>query len=248
MKTRRRLRRFMYGVLIMVLLAVAGFVGWAETPLGPDARAVAALATTGTVAVEQNEWIVFRPQESTATAGFIFYPGGRVDPQSYAPLARAIAERSFLVVIVPMPLNLAVLAPNRANEVIAAFPDVQRWAVGGHSLGGAMACTFAAEHGDAAQGLVLMGAYCSGADVSQLPLEVASITGSKDGVLNQERFTAGRALLPPTTQYVEIAGGNHAQFGSYGGQPGDNPATISPEAQQEQVVAATVAVLEQLAE
>ncbi len=246
MKKRRQLRRIVLGSLLVVLLAVAGFVGWAETPLGPNDRALAALATTNAVTMEQNAWIVFHPAQHTATTGLIFYPGGRVDPLSYAPLAQAIAERGFLVVIVPMPLNLAVLAPNRANEVIAAFPDVERWAVGGHSLGGAMACSFAAEHPDAVQGLVLMGAYCSGADLSQLPLQVTSITGTEDGVINRERLAEGRALLPLGTQYVEIAGGNHAQFGSYGVQPGDNPATISAELQEEQIVAATVALLEQI--
>lgn len=246
MNKRRWLRRMFLGSLLVVLLALVGFVGWAETPLGPNAPAIAALATTATVTVEQDEWIVFRPTQGTATTGFIFYPGGRVDERSYAPTAQAIAARGFLVVIVPMPLNLAVLAPNRANDVIAAFPDVQRWAIGGHSLGGAMACTFAAEHPDVVQSLVLMGAYCAGADVSQLPLVVVSITGSEDGVINRERLAAGRALLPPSTQYMEIAGGNHAQFGSYGAQPGDNPAAISAEAQQDQVVTATVALLEQI--
>lgn len=246
MKKRRRLRRLSLGSLFVVLLAVAGFVGWAETPLGPDDHALAALATTDAVAVEQNDWIVFQPTQGAPTTGVILYPGGRIDERSYAPLAQRIASQGFLVVIVPMPLNLAVLAPNRANEVITAFPYVQHWAVGGHSLGGAMACTFAAGHPDAVQGLVLMGAYCSGADVSQLPLKVTSITGSADGVINRERLAAGRALLPPWTQYAEIGGGNHAQFGSYGAQPGDNPATISSEAQEDQIAAATVALLEQL--
>jgi hypothetical protein len=44
--------------------------------------------------------------------------------------------------------------------------------------------------------------------------------------------------------WVEIVGGNHAQFGWYGDQQGDNPATISREEQQAQTVAATVALLE----
>jgi hypothetical protein len=43
-----------------------------------------------------------------------------------------------------------------------------------------------------------------------------------------------------------IEGGNHAQFGSYGPQEGDKPATISPEEQWEQVAAATVEFLKGL--
>jgi len=40
-----------------------------------------------------------------------------------------------------------------------------------------------------------------------------------------------------TTQWVAIDGGDHAQFGWYGPQDGDQPATISREAQQAQVLA-----------
>ncbi|MFN2217904.1 MAG: alpha/beta hydrolase, partial [Anaerolineae bacterium] len=37
--------------------------------------------------------------------------------------------------------------------------------------------------------------------------------------------------------------GNHAQFGWYGAQSGDNPATISHEEQLQETVAATLALL-----
>ena len=39
-----------------------------------------------------------------------------------------------------------------------------------------------------------------------------------------------------TENVVEIEGGNHAQFGNYGPQKGDLPATISAEEQQAQAV------------
>ena len=41
-----------------------------------------------------------------------------------------------------------------------------------------------------------------------------------------------------TENVVEIEGGNHAQFGNYGPQKGDLPATISAEEQQTQTVEA----------
>jgi len=53
-------------------------------------------------------------------------------------------------------------------------------------------------------------------------------------------------MLPPTTVYVEISGGNHAQFGYYGDQSGDNPATITREAQQSETLNATVELLQKL--
>jgi len=226
---KRRLRRTVYGLLAVVLLAIAGFVGWAETPLGPDNSAVAALVTTDKVVVEHNDWIVFQPTQNAPTTGLIFYPGGRVDPRSYAPLAQAIAARGYLFVIVPMPLNLAVLAPNRANDVLAAFPNVEYWAVGGHSLGGAMACIFTAEHPNAVQGMILMGAYCAGANVSQLPLEVTSITGTKDGVLNREQFAAGCTLLPPSRSTSRLRAATTRSSAAMAHSPATIPLPSAPQ-------------------
>jgi hypothetical protein len=47
--------------------------------------------------------------------------------------------------------------------------------------------------------------------------------------------------------FIVMDGGNHAQFGDYGSQPGDNAATISRVEQQTQIVNATVKFLEELA-
>jgi hypothetical protein len=57
---------------------------------------------------------------------------------------------------------------------------------------------------------------------------------------------ASRALLPADTAFLEIAGGNHAQFGDYGPQTGDNPATISANEQWDQIAAATLALLQRV--
>jgi hypothetical protein len=64
----------------------------------------------------------------------------------------------------------------------------------------------------------------------------------------EEKIAASRPLLPAETRWVTIEGGNHAQFGWYRPQSGDHPATISREAQQREVVAATLALLATLAE
>lgn len=246
----RLLKRWWWLVpLVLFLAAAGGFLVWASTPLGPMAEAVAALESDADVQVETEPWLVFRPTDAQADVGLIVYPGGRVDPRAYAPVARAVAEAGYQAVIVPMPLNLAVLAPARAGEVMAAFPEVDRWVVAGHSLGGAMAANFVRQNPGAADGLVLWAAYPAGGDdLSERDLIVASVYGTRDGVALPEEVLAGQSLLPPDTRWAPIEGGNHAQFGWYGEQSGDNPATISREAQQAQVVDATLVVLEQLQE
>lgn len=237
-----RLKWILFLIVLGLILAAAGFLIWAATPLGPMPEAAAALQSDMQVSVVSGDWISFQPVSGSPTTGFIFYPGGRVDARAYAPPLRSIAAQGYLVVLVPMPLNLAVFASDRAAEVMRAFPQIEHWAVGGHSLGGAMAARFAQEHTEAVSGLALWAAYPD-VDLSQLSLEVVSIYGTNDAVASRESLNQSRALLPPDTAWVEIAGGNHSQFGWYGLQPGDNAASISPTDQQAQTAAATVRLL-----
>jgi Alpha/beta hydrolase family len=238
----RAVKWVLIGILAVVILALAGFTIWAYTPLGPMPEALAALQSDDQVLVETGPWLTFRPTGSQPDTGLILYPGGRVDYRSYAPLARAIARQGYTVVMVPMPFNLAVFGAARASDVIAAHPEIQHWAIGGHSLGGAMAANYVYSHPDAVSGLALLAAYPAGNNsLMDRNLDVLSIYGSQDGAVDQ--LKAARSLLPPGTEWVAIKGGNHAGFGWYGPQPGDGTASISREEQQAQTEAAAVDLL-----
>jgi pimeloyl-ACP methyl ester carboxylesterase len=240
----RKLMKFWWLLLLIPLLLLGGFIIWAMTPLGPMPQALAAKQSDSTVTFEENQWYVYQPVDGTPDTGLIIYPGGRVDPRSYAPLARDIARRGYLAVIVPMPLNLAVFAPGRAQEVIAAYPQIENWAIAGHSLGGAMGAKFAFDNPALLDGMALWASYpASNNDLSTYDLSVSSIYGTLDSVADPEVLASSKALLPPATQWVPIEGGNHAQFGWYGDQPGDQPAAISRPAQQAQVIEATLSLL-----
>ncbi len=242
-------KRIFIAVFIILILSLTGFTVWASTPARPMSQVALALQSDAQVKVSENPWLVFQPANRQASTGFIFYPGGRVDYHAYAPEARAIAAQGFLVVIVPMPLNLAVFAPDQAKDVMNAYPGIQTWAIGGHSLGGSMAAHFAAQNPDQVQGLVLWASYPAGSDsLAQKDVQVISIYGTLDGLATPQKIDASRALLPPDTQWVAIEGGDHAQFGWYGPQSGDNPAAISRDEQQSQVISATVQFLQKLAE
>lgn len=243
---RLKRRGWLLLLLLLPVLAVAAFVIWAGTGPDPMPEALAALQSDDAVRVETEPWLVFRPAGDLPATGLILYPGARVDPRAYAPAARALAGEGFLVVIPPMPLNFAVFAPDRAADVMVAFPEIDRWVVGGHSLGGAMAARFAYQNPAAVDGLVLWASYPAASDdLSGRDLAVASISGSRDGLATEDEIAASRPLLPPGTRWTVIDGGNHAQFGWYGPQSGDNEATISREEQQAQVVAATLQLLRQ---
>ncbi len=242
------LRKIVLGIVLIIAALAAGFVFWASrsNPLMPAVES--ALQSDSIVAVEEaGDWLVFRPRSSAPQTGLVFYPGGKVNYRAYAPYAREIAEQGSLVVIVKMPLNLAVLNPAAADAVISAYPEVQEWAVGGHSLGGAMAANYAADHLDQVRGLLLLAAYPAGSDdLSNTSLSVVSIYGDQDGVASLETIDASRALLPESTRFVVIEGGNHAQFGDYGDQSGDNPAGISRDEQQRLAVQVSVELLQSL--
>ena len=240
-------RRFALGLLAVLAIALAAGA-WALAPIGPAAEAAPALMPDSQVAVTSGQWLTFTPVANAQPTGFIFYPGARVDPRAYAPAASAIAAQGFTVVIVPMPLNLAFFAPDAAAAVIDAHPEIEQWAVGGHSLGGAMAARFAYTHPGDVAGLVLWAAYPADTDslAGRGDLAVTSIYGTLDGLATGAKIDASRRLLPPSTIWVPIEGGNHAQFGYYGPQSGDSPATIDAAAQHAQIVTATVALLQSI--
>ncbi|MBC8162821.1 MAG: alpha/beta hydrolase [Roseiflexaceae bacterium] len=204
---------------------------------------------SGTVNVTSSPWIVFEPA-SLPTTGFIFYPGARVDERSYAPPLRALAEQGFLAVIVPMPLNLAIFDPSGAERVIAAYPQITHWAIGGHSMGGAMAATYANDNLDVVKGLVLWAAYPQESDslAAQQGVLGTAVFGTNDGLVDELERQQALDFMPPEAASLLIAGGNHAQFGSYGDQPNDGVATITRADQQAQTVAATLELLRNIAE
>ncbi len=225
-----------------LLFGVVVFIAWGMTPLGPTDQALAAMEPGGVVSVVDNgNFVVFTPVTNQPITALIIYPGGHVDYRSYAPVARRIASRGYMVSIVRMPLSLPVFGVNKADEVIAAFPGIRYWVIGGHSLGGSVAASYARSHPYRVQGLFLWASYPPESDdLSATDLKGLSTYGSEDMVLNLENFNSTLVLLPPGTIRQVIEGGNHAQFGNYGPQPGDGIATISAEDQQAQATNLTV--------
>ena len=250
MERRGWIRRLLAAAAVLLLAAGLGLVVWASFPHQATPAAEAALVSDQEVRVEENQpWLTFYPVGESPAAGLVFYPGGRVVPEAYAPLARRIAAQGYLVVIPEMPLHLAVFRPGAAEDVLAAYPTVDVWAVGGHSLGGAMAARFAGANPGRVAGLVLWAAYPpESSDLSGSGLEAVSIYGTRDGLASPGEVLASRDRMPLETAFVAVEGGNHAGFGAYGPQRGDNPADISREEQAAQVTAATVELLVRIRE
>ena len=174
---------------------------------------------------DKNGYTVFEADGSNK--GFIFYPGGKVEADAYLPLMAALAERGITSVLVKMPFNLAVLDMNAADGIRESFPQISEWYIGGHSLGGSMAASYASSHCDEFAGLILLGAY-STADLSGSALRVLCMHGTEDGVMNREKHDEYLENLPASYVEQEIEGGCHAYFGMYGAQAGDGDPTLTP--------------------
>lgn len=196
-----------------------------------------------TLVAEVDSLITVLPVDSTPPeSAMVFYPGALVEPEAYIPIARLIAGATgMMVVIVPMPLDLAVLAPQRGKAVLERFPEIKRWYASGHSLGGAMAATLVAKNPGSFAGLVFLAAYPAKSNaLTNSGVPVLSLYAQFDGLATLDKIEASKALLPADTWFYLIEGGNHAGFGDYGPQKNDGQATITaPE--QWTIVAETIA-------
>jgi hypothetical protein len=236
MKIKKIVKFTVIGFLLIIIIGVLGMLVWAKTGTYP-ARIVAlsALKSTNRVTITQNKWIVFEPVNETET-GLIFYPGGLVEPTAYAPILHQIAENSVLVIITPMPLNLAIFNTGAANAVIDAYPQISTWILAGHSLGGASASIFAENNPTRIDAIALWDSYpANSADLSDNVISAISIFGTTNNIPNTENFNDKKHLLPEDTIFIGIEGANHAQFGDYGPQNGDVIASMSLAEQHEQV-------------
>jgi pimeloyl-ACP methyl ester carboxylesterase len=235
------LRKILLGSLIGIfVLAVAGsaaFWKWQGDRLSaPGEQALAATQSSEKVVVERGDWLVFEPRDRAPRAGIIFYPGAHCPVEGYAPLLSQLAEEGYRVVAVSMPLYMAFLAPDRASEVILAYPETGQWAIAGHSLGGAMVAGYAYRNPSMTEAVIILDSH---------PPEYESLAEFAAPVLMVHRAAAdGTApelyqnnwhLFPTHTRIVPLPGGAHMDFGDFvvGSSRQDLPGSLGAERQQQ---------------
>lgn len=219
-------------ICISILIALTGaFLIYASIYYRADDTAIEVMENEENIKVH-DDFIVLSPDKKSDTA-LIFYPGAKVEYTAYIPILEKLRENGITCVLLKMPFNMAIFNSNAADKVYDQLPDIKNWYIGGHSMGGAMASSYAAKNMDKVKGLILLGAYIYG-DVS--PEDAVTIYGTFNSNLEKN--------IDYTENIVIIDGGNHAQFGNYGEQKGDPPATISSEEQQNIAVRAILDFIE----
>lgn len=240
----RWIRKMLIGLAVLTVIAAGAFFWYVNDYYQATAEAVEALQSDGSVTITETEdAIIFAPAGEDPEEGIIFYPGGKVEAEAYAPLLRSLAEADLLVVVAKMPFHLAVFDADAAEAIMAQEESVQDWYLAGHSLGGVMASSYAANQSEEVAGLIFLASYPS-SDLADALFPVLSIYGSEDEVLNRESYDEAQGKLPEDYTEIELIGGNHAQFGNYGPQEGDGTASISADQQQQQAVEAITAFIE----
>ncbi|WP_150952433.1 alpha/beta hydrolase [Microbacterium testaceum] len=225
-RRRRRLLRWILGGLgAIVVLLVAGILIYSQVGvMGAEAEPLAAARENpGLTITDDASGIVLSPTSGATGQGLVFIPGAKVEAEGYiATFADTVVDDGITVVITKPWLNLAFFDPRPLSTFTDLAPDITRWAVGGHSLGGVRACQLAPD----ADALVLFASYCAN-DLSASGLPVLSLSGSEDGLSTPQKIADAKGELPATATFVEIPGASHASFGSYGPQPGDGTPTAS---------------------
>ena len=238
----RRIRIGLVALLLVIVLVAVAFLVWANMVMQGDRDRAIEVWTDSAVEVTSTEHsVVLAPTGVASGTGLVFIPGAKVDPYAYMYKLSEIVQRTGATIVITKPiLNLAFFDQRPLTTFTDDAPGVDRWFVGGHSLGGVRACMLADD--PAVSGLVLFGSYCAN-DLVDSGLEVLSISGSRDGLSTPDKIADARPLLPADARFVEIEGLNHAGFGDYGDQPGDNTATLTTEQERDEITDALAAVL-----
>lgn len=238
---------FKYGFGSLIILLLIGFAGiyfWSQQTYNASEE----LHQLVKDIPKEDEWLIFTPDEQPK-AGIIIYPGAKVNTEAYSYIAQELQQEGYVVGIPTVTLNLSILNNNKADELINQMSGIDQWYIGGHSLGGVSAATYVEQHEESVAGLFFLASYpTSGTDFSATQLPMLSIYAENDGLSTLDKIDDSRSLFSDQATFHQIDGGNHAQFGMYGLQKGDNKATISEKEQQDEIADLLVEWLSQTSE
>ncbi|MGC1208645.1 MAG: alpha/beta hydrolase [Ornithinimicrobium sp.] len=229
---------------VLLSVAVLGAMIYLR-PFSASQEAIDAMDGSAEVTVSDAPTTITLAGTSSGSAsgtGLIFQPGARVDPRAYVPILSGLASQGYEVTIVKQPFGIGFAAVNAPARIIEEQKSITHWAVGGHSLGGVAASSYAESDPEQVRALLLWASYPLGS-LADTNLTVTSVSGSEDGLAVPSDIDASKPDLPADATFVEVEGATHAFFGDYGDQPGDGMPTISRAEAQQQIVDASAELL-----
>ena len=222
------IKRAIYIVLSILVPGVVSFFIWASFDYkAHEITLDRALKNDSLTIVNTDGYISIKPLNFARDRAYIFYPGAKVQPEAYIAKLSMLALSDTIQIIIPkMFKNLAFFGIDKATSIKAAFPAIKHWYIGGHSLGGSMACMLIEKNSQKFDGVLLFGTY-SGTDLSKCSVKFLSINGTEDGIFLPEEIESHKFELPKGAQIKYLQGMNHADIGNYGAQSGDKPSKLN---------------------
>lgn len=235
MKKKKIFKYSIFTIIALLVVSLSGILMWTNNTYKPSSELLELVKESDYT--KKDDFYVFEPKDKSNGKGIVIYPGALVEPLSYAYIANELSKEGYLVAIPEVNLNLSITENNKASEFIQNNTDITDWYVAGHSMGGVSATYYAEDNQDDINGIILLGSYpAKSTDLSDNNQTVLSIYAENDGLTTIDDVEESKKNLPQDAIFVEIKGGNHAQFGMYGEQKGDNKAEISAKDQQDEII------------
>lgn len=222
-------RKFKWASVIVLVLILGYCVFYLTDDYDAKKEATEYLDGSGDVKVVETLDGLFLDGRGNESA-IIFYPGAKVESYSYLPMLMNLSSHGVDCYLVEMPFNIAFFGQNTADKIISNS-SYSHYFIAGHSLGGVAASSYV-NSTNKTDGIILLASY----PTHEISKPVLSIYGSKDNVLNREKYHDAMPLIKGNFSEVIISGANHGQFAYYGNQSGDGRASITAENQQGQAV------------
>ena len=163
------------------------------------------------------------------SVGIIFYSGEKIEGQCYLPLMAQLANSGYHCFLPTTMGNLPILNLDGADFAIRKYWWVTDWYIVAHSTACETAAKYVAGH-DNVKGLILLGGTVN-TDISNKKIKVLSICGSRDSILDFDKYEKNKSKLPKGTSYKIIEGGNHTAFADTNLIKGDTQTSFKPEKQ-----------------
>jgi len=210
-----------------ILLAIAIAFGATASFLKQSLKAVDVetymTSGNGVTVNDTKDYIFF--DSATTEKAIVMYGGANVEEKAYSPICRKLAESDYDVFLLKTFEEFALFDMNKADVVLNNY-SYKSVSLMGHSLGGVVATRYMVSSNHKFDNLIYLASY-SDKDIKGMDLNVISIQGTLDGVINKKSIEESHEYMPSSFHELWIEGGNHAQFGSYGKQEKDNDATIT---------------------
>ncbi|MCD8145973.1 MAG: alpha/beta hydrolase [Clostridiales bacterium] len=171
-----------------------------------------------------------------SNVGFLIFSGAKTDDRAYAYLAKLLHEKGHTVIIPRQRFHMSAFGTKHGLEIMDSNPQIKKWILIGHSLGGMPVSRIAASRSDELIGVAFLATFAS-IDLSGLDLAAIRITAEHDGVMNNDTMDTYNGNLPKNAANIMLEGANHQGFAAYRSTSGrDGKASISWQEQNEQTI------------